>query len=96
MTAVSFAGAAIQLAGRTILHDVSFDVAGGEFVAILGPNGAGKSTLIRTILGQIPLAAGTLEVLDAQPGRMNHAIGYLPQRRAFDSSQAHIPGNGGI
>jgi zinc/manganese transport system ATP-binding protein len=75
---------AVRLAGRTIWADVDFEVAAGEFVAVLGPNGVGKSTLIKTVLGQIPLAAGELRVLDQSPGRANHDIGYLPQRRAFD------------
>ena len=86
MNAVSFQGATIRLGARTILSDVEFDVAAGEFVAILGPNGAGKSTMIRAILGQLPLAAGTLAVLGERAGRMNPSIGYLPQRRAFDRS----------
>jgi zinc/manganese transport system ATP-binding protein len=86
MTVVSFRGGTIQLGGRTILRDVGYDVEAGEFVAILGPNGAGKSTMIRTILGQVPLAGGELRVLGEPAGRMNHRIGYLPQRRAFDAS----------
>ena len=32
-----------------VLHDVSFDVASGEFVVLLGPNGAGKSTLLKIL-----------------------------------------------
>jgi len=35
----------------TVLQDVSFDVAGGEFVSIVGKSGAGKTTLIRMIMG---------------------------------------------
>ncbi len=36
-------------AGKTVVKDISFDAAEGEFIGIIGPNGAGKSTLMRTI-----------------------------------------------
>jgi zinc/manganese transport system ATP-binding protein len=57
----------------------------GEFVALLGANGSGKSTLLKTVLGALPLASGRMSVLGRSPGEANRAIGYLPQRRSFDS-----------
>ena len=32
-----------------ILHDLSVEIAQGDFVAVIGPNGAGKSTLLRQL-----------------------------------------------
>jgi zinc/manganese transport system ATP-binding protein len=81
---VSLNGATTSLSGRTIWSQVSLTVRGGEFVAVLGPNGVGKSTLLKAILGLIPITAGQARVLGARPGARNAAIGYLPQRRAFD------------
>ncbi|MDQ2725897.1 MAG: ABC transporter ATP-binding protein [Actinomycetota bacterium] len=77
-------GASTSLGGRVIWHDVSVEVAAGEFVAVLGPNGVGKSTLIKAILGLLPLTGGQIRVLGRPPGESRPEVGYLPQRRSFD------------
>lgn len=84
MSALALHDVAVTLGGRTIVSDVTLDVEPGQFVAVLGPNGAGKSTLMEAILGLLPLAAGTVSVLDRPPGQARGSIGYLPQRRSFD------------
>ena len=77
--------AGVALDGRAIWDDVSLTIAQGDFVAVLGPNGAGKTTLFKAILGLLPLHRGSITVL-GQPVRWgNPRIGYLAQRRTFDS-----------
>ncbi len=47
--------------GLKALEDISFEVQGGEFVALVGSNGAGKSTLLNTLAGLVKPIAGTVE-----------------------------------
>jgi branched-chain amino acid transport system ATP-binding protein len=46
------------------VDDLSFSVAGGEFLALIGPNGAGKSTCFNIINGQLPPDAGAVRFDD--------------------------------
>lgn len=74
----------VALGGREILHDVSVTVGTGEFVAILGANGSGKTTLVRTLVGLVPLTAGSLQVFGTPVSRFRDwpRLGYVPQRLA--------------
>jgi zinc/manganese transport system ATP-binding protein len=82
---VELAGAAVELAGRTIWSQASFTVHAGEFIVVLGPNGAGKSTLLKVIVGLQPLRAGEVRVFDRPSRHERFRIGYVPQRRTLES-----------
>ncbi len=44
----------VRLGDRNVIHDLSFEVARGENLAIIGPNGAGKTVLLRALLNVLP------------------------------------------
>jgi ABC-type branched-chain amino acid transport systems, ATPase component len=44
-----------------VIHDVSLEIAEGDFVALLGGNGAGKTSLLRTIAGVLQPHQGKIE-----------------------------------
>ena len=60
--AVRLSGLRLDRGGRTILRDVSLEVPRGGITAVLGPSGCGKSTLLAALTGELPPAAGTVEV----------------------------------
>ena len=45
---------------RTVVHDVSLEVASGEVVGLLGPNGAGKTTCFYMIVGLVAADGGEI------------------------------------
>ena len=45
---------------RTILDQISFSVAQGQFVGLLGPNGSGKSSLLRCLYKYITPSSGSI------------------------------------
>jgi ATP-binding cassette subfamily F protein uup len=57
-TILELRGVSLELAGRTLVDDLTFAVRKGERIGILGPNGCGKTTLLRAITGQIAPSAG--------------------------------------
>lgn len=69
---------------RIVLKDVSLEVHEGEVMCILGANGAGKTTLFKTVLGHLPILAGSVtlkgrNMLSMSVTERAKEIGYVPQ-----------------
>ena len=73
---------------RTVVQDVSLDVASGEVVGLLGPNGAGKTTCFYMIVGLVAADAGAIHLdgreltHDPVHRRARLGISYLPQENS--------------
>ncbi len=79
--------AAIRLNDVTVAYGrqpavrhVSGVFAPGSLTAVAGPNGAGKTTLLKALMGELPLAAGTID----RNGFSVRDFGYLPQAAEID------------
>jgi multiple sugar transport system ATP-binding protein len=45
-----------------VVHDISFDIAEGEFLVLVGPSGCGKSTILRMVAGLEDISGGELRM----------------------------------
>jgi energy-coupling factor transport system ATP-binding protein len=71
------------------LHDISWQVADGDFVLVAGPSGSGKSTLLRCLNGLVPhfsggmitgeVMVGGLNVVSAGPRLFSRLVGFVAQ-----------------
>jgi lipopolysaccharide export system ATP-binding protein len=71
--------------GRTVVRQVSLEIAAGEIVGLLGPNGAGKTTIFSMVVGLVRpdqgvVRLGSSDVTELPMYRRARAgISYLPQ-----------------
>ena len=73
--------------GSHILRNLGFEAKLGEVTVILGRNGVGKTTLLKSLMGVVPVKAGSV-LLDGADitkatsyERVRRGIGYVPQGR---------------
>src|SRR5579862_6159957 len=89
MPVATISNLTVRYGAKIAVNDLSVEVPEG-CVGLLGPNGAGKTTLIKTLLGFVPPAGGTGQVLGlnvATDGlKIRQRIGLMPE------IDCHIPG----
>lgn len=80
-------GLDVYIERTQILRAASLAVAKGTMAGLIGRNGAGKTTLMRSIMGLIRPAQGTVRIegadVTAAPahGRAKQRVGYMPEDR---------------
>ncbi len=66
-----------QIAGITIVENISWTIDSGKKLALIGPNGAGKTTLLRILNEDLEAVSGDI----IKPRQ--YVIGYLPQEEVY-------------
>ncbi len=69
---------------ENIVEDISFDVDGGDTVALVGPTGAGKSTVMKLLLRMYDVDEGAIRIdgtdlREATIPSLRQALGYVSQ-----------------
>jgi ABC-type sugar transport system ATPase subunit len=62
MAEVRLSGVNKFYGAQQALHDVTLDIADGEFAVFVGPSGCGKSTLLRSIAGLESISDGVISI----------------------------------
>lgn len=72
--------------GHTALRNASFSIPNATICALVGINGSGKSTLFKAIMGFVPLATGSVDILGKPAGRAlkRNTVAYVPQNEDVD------------
>ncbi len=83
-SAISMHGVTMRYGRKTVLNDVSLEIATGESLAIIGPNGAGKTTLLKCLNRLLNPSAGDISLhgkplRDFSQREVGRRIGYVPQ-----------------
>ena len=90
---IDLAGLSVRFGNREILHNLRVALS-GRTIGLLGPNGAGKSTLIQTLLGFVPVSAGSATILGHDIRHQSHQlrslVGYMPENDAFIANMTAV------
>ena len=83
MSMISVNDLCVRYGNFEVLHNISFTLESGDFLALVGPNGSGKSTLVKTLIGLLKPTSGSICFNGKRTGKNSSTIGYLPQKLSF-------------
>ena len=62
----------VDINGTPILRGIGLEINSGEIIGLIGRNGAGKTTFLRSVMGLLPIADGSIyhndKDLKVEPG----------------------------
>lgn len=72
--------------GNVALTDASFSIPTATICALVGVNGSGKSTLFKALMGLVPVARGSVNILGRPAGKAlkRNTVAYVPQNEEVD------------
>lgn len=79
---ISLRGVTAELGSRPVLRGIDLTVHRGEVVALLGANGSGKSTAVRSVIGQVTLSGGEIEIFGTRAAASATGSGWGTSRSA--------------
>jgi ABC-2 type transport system ATP-binding protein len=73
----------VQYGEKRAVNGLGFTVRAGEIYGLLGSNGAGKSSTIKSVVGLIRPARGSIRIFGVDPARdpvlAKRMMGYVPE-----------------
>lgn len=93
-------GLGVAFGARTLFSALDLVLGPGDVTAVVGVNGSGKSTLMRTIAGELPVDAGSVQVTPADattawlpqvvPDRDESLLDYVRRRTGVAAADARL------
>jgi NitT/TauT family transport system ATP-binding protein len=83
MAEIEFHSVALSYNGQSAIHNVSFEIPRGQFVALVGPTGCGKSSLLNLTAGLLRPTAGTIYSGGRPLNSINRNAAYMFQTDAL-------------
>ena len=76
---ISISNLEIKYGKYTVIKDFNLEIKAGEIVTLFGPSGCGKSTILRSVLGQIEIESGNVQINGKVASKFKEPLAYTPQ-----------------